>query len=130
MSRTPALTRLHTLLRDGVAHRPRYPTRTFGPLTNHLPMALTALHALGGSATWLDDFRRAYSARRVPLNAGVPGLATEYAFAQLRSRAAASPPLQSVDFSARLADGEHVLKLPAPCGACGSAPTGAARADR
>ncbi len=57
------------LLQQGVDFDPLYPNPRFGPLTDHLPMALTALHALGGSTAELQAFRAAYATRLVPMRA-------------------------------------------------------------
>ena len=56
---------LQALLVEGVSFDPLYPHRSFGLLTDHLPMALTALHALGASATQLQTFRDVYAKRLV-----------------------------------------------------------------
>jgi hypothetical protein len=63
----PAHAGFHALLRAGVDFDPLYPTRQFGPLANHLPMALCALHAHGASEADLQRFRAAYARKLVPV---------------------------------------------------------------
>ena len=62
---------LRSLLVEGVLFDPLYPHRSFGTLTDHLPMALTALHALGASAAQLRRFRDAYAPRLIPRRGAV-----------------------------------------------------------
>ncbi len=61
---------LQAMLVEGVSFDPLYPHRSFGMLTDHLPMVLTALHALGASAAQLQTFRDAYSQRLIPQRSG------------------------------------------------------------
>jgi hypothetical protein len=60
-------TAFRQLLQAGVAFDPLYPTERFGPLTDHLPMALTALHALGAGSAQLQVFRDTYARKLVPM---------------------------------------------------------------
>lgn len=74
MANAPAVTEptnagFLALLRAGVDFDPLYPTRQFGPLTDHLPMALAALHALGASEQDLQRFGAAYARKLVPVRA-------------------------------------------------------------
>ena len=61
---------LQAMLVEGVAFDPLYPHRTFGMLTDHLPMALLALYELGASAAQLQTFRDAYAKRLIPMRSG------------------------------------------------------------
>lgn len=63
----------HALLRAGVDFDPLYPTRQLGPLADHLPMALSALHAHGASEADLQRFRAAYARKLVPVRAAGTG---------------------------------------------------------
>ncbi|MFZ0408277.1 MAG: questin oxidase family protein [Cyanobium sp.] len=63
----------HALLRAGVDFDPLYPTRQLGPLADHLPMALSALHAHGASNADLQRFRAAYARKLVPVRVAGTG---------------------------------------------------------
>jgi Questin oxidase-like len=67
---TPASAMLHTLLDANVGLPPEYR----GGLTNHLPMALQALHAMGASSRRMLDFYANY-ARRFEWRVGARGAA-------------------------------------------------------
>lgn len=63
----PTQAGFHALLRAGVDFDPLYPTQQLGPLADHLPMALCALHAHGASEADLQRFRAAYARKLVPV---------------------------------------------------------------
>ncbi len=104
---------LRALLVEGVSFDPLYPHRSFGMLTDHLPMALTALHALGASAAQLQTFRDAYSKRLIPLrgDAAVPANArvTEDDWRAARGQHAALPAFMALFERALAAEGREVV---------------------
>ena len=65
----PTQAGFQALLRAGVDFDPLYPTQQLGPLADHLPMALCALHAHGASEAELQRFRDAYCRKLVPVRA-------------------------------------------------------------